>query len=409
MTIIATGIAKQLRYKKEVTMATLPGPTLAQLLRRVTSNLDLQKATYKSNELRPDYQIANFRHGVRSISGTIAGELSVGTYGDFMSSAVRQAWQTIVTTGSIITVAIASTTGLQGTVTRSAGSFLTDGFKIGDVVRMTGWATTAVTANARNFWITNLTATVMTGQFLDGVTVVPAKIAGDSVTIAQAGKKTWMATTAQTNDSYSIEHWFSDIGQSEVFKGCRISDIDIKLPATGFATIGTAFMGIDMVTAQAAYFTAPSAINPGGALASVNGMLFVGGVQVGLVTGMDIKINGTMTTGGVVGQNTNVDIFAGPMEVSGQMTVYFQDAVMRDMFVNETEASLQAVFTTDNTAAADFMAFVLPRIKIGGATKDDGPKGLIMTMPYQALLNLNGGPSLATTLTTLSIQDSTVS
>ncbi|PRC92675.1 phage tail tube protein [Solimicrobium silvestre] len=407
--MIATGIAKLLRYKKETTWGVQASNVGGQALRRVTSNLDLKKATFGSKELRPDFQVADFRHGGRSVDGTISGELSVGTYGDFMGSICRQAWAAKATTGAITTVAAASTVGAQGTFTLSAGSFLAMGFDNGDVVTCTGWTTTGATNNNHNFYLTNVTALVMTGVFLDGVPM-GTKIAGDSVTITQAGKKNYLATSGQVNDSYSIEHWFSDIQQSETFVGCRISSMDIKLPSNGFAMIDTAFMGKDMIPmiTGGPYFTSPASISTGGNLAGVNGQLYVQGNQVGLITGMNIKINANMTSGEVIGSPTRPDVFMGAMDVSGQLTVYFIDNVMRDLFVNETEASVQVVFTSNNTATADFIAFTLPRIKLGGGSKDDGQKGLIMTMPYTALLNIYGGVNLATPYTTLAIQDSRV-
>jgi hypothetical protein len=79
---------------------------------------------------------------------------------------------------------------------------------------------------------------------------------------------------------------------------------------------------------------------------------------------------------------------------------------MRDYFNNETEISVVAAFTTDNTATSDVMVFNMPRVKVGGATKDDGEKGLVMTMPYVALENTAGGSGTSSHLTTISIQDS---
>ena len=76
----ATGVAKQLLYKAESTWGTLAGASGAQRLRRVTSTLSLKKQTYESNEIVDHYQVADFRHGVRSVDGSINGELSPGTY-----------------------------------------------------------------------------------------------------------------------------------------------------------------------------------------------------------------------------------------------------------------------------------------------------------------------------------------
>ena len=404
----STGIAKQLRYKKETNFGVQATASGAQSLRRVTSNLDLKKATYASKEIRPDYQTADFRHGIRSVDGGINGELSCGTYADFIASMCRQAWQTAVNTGAQTNITAAVTSGAAGTFTRAAGSFLTDGFKIGTVVRCTGWTAPAVANNAHNFYITALTATVMTGVYLDAVPMV-AKASGDSVTITEAGKKNWMATTGQVNDSYSIEHWFSDVLLSEVFTGCRVADIDIKLPSTGMASIDIGFMGKDMVPSTgAAYFTSPAAVTTGGTLAAVNGALYVQGVQVAYLTGLNVKMSGNMTSGEVIGSNTRPDIFMGGMDVSGQATLFFTDATMRDMFLNETEASLQAVFTANNLPNADFIAFTMTRVKFGGASKDDGEKGLILTMPFTALIDTAGGTGTNKNSTTISIQDSAV-
>jgi hypothetical protein len=42
-----------------------------------------------------------------------------------------------------------------------------------------------------------------------------------------------MPLTGQTRDSYTIEHFYSDIGQSEVFTGCNVSQMAVKMPSTG--------------------------------------------------------------------------------------------------------------------------------------------------------------------------------
>src|ERR1700677_41156 len=61
----------------------------AQYLRRVSSNLNLKVKTFAATEIRPDLQIATFRQGGKSVSGDIAGELSPGTWFDFMEAVHR--------------------------------------------------------------------------------------------------------------------------------------------------------------------------------------------------------------------------------------------------------------------------------------------------------------------------------
>jgi hypothetical protein len=122
---------------------------------------------------------------------------------------------------------------------------------------------------------------------------------------------------------------------------------------------------------------------------------------------MEVNINGNATSvGGVVGSNVAPDITPGSIAVSGSMTVLLQDATMRDYFVNETEVSVVAAFTTNNTATADVITLTMPVVKVGGATKDDGEKGIIMTMPFTAIENTAGGAGTAHNATTITIQDS---
>lgn len=395
---IAQGVSKQLRYKKESSWGVAPGATGGQQLRRVTSNIDLAKETYGSEEIRTDAQDAEFRHGVRSVTGSINGEVSVGTWNDFYAAALRQAFQTAATTGALINVT-AQTAAPQ--YVRAAGSFLTDGFKVGDVIRWTGW-TVATENNSRNFLITALTATDMTGVHLDG-TAVGAKASGDSVTGTVEGKKTWVPTTGHTNDSFAFEHWYSDIAQDELFLGCKIQDMQVSLPPTGIATVAMNIMGKNIQTGTSAYYTSPAAVTTGGSLASVNGAIYVGGTAVALLTGLDFTITGNTSAEPVVGSNVYPDIFLGRVQVEGNATIFFEDATYRDIFVNETESSIVAVFTADNTATSGFTSFIFPRIKSGGSGKDDGEKGIVQTVPFKALINTSAGASEQTTIV---IQDS---
>jgi len=407
MTGIATGVFKKLSFKKQTavkTVAPAGAAGSAQYMRRVTSTLSLAKATYQSQEILASQQVRDFRHGVRKVEGSISGELSVGGYQKPFESVLRQLVQSAPTSGALTTVTAAVTTGAQGTFTRSGGSFITDGFKVGDVVNWTGWATTGVPNNDHHALIIGLTATVMTVVMINGVAVGP-KAAGDSVTCALVGKRTWVPSSGQTRDYYTIEHWFSDIAQSEVFEDCVFSGANIQLPPSGMATVEFPVMGLNMSTGATEYFTTPAAPPTGGIEASVNGILVINGAAAGIVTGMNVAITGNYSApGGVVGTNVDPDIFPGTLGVTGQLTVLFQDEVFRDMFLNETEASVALVLTATNAANAPFTSFVMPRIKFGGSTKDDGQTGLTQTMPFTALERVDG--STVHLATTIAIQDS---
>lgn len=400
---IADPITKQVRIKKETAWGTAAGTTGGQQLRRVSSDLDLRKQTYESQEIRPDYQISDMRHGVRSVEGSIQGELSPLTYEMLMVAAMRKAWAaTTALTGLSVTIAAS---GAYYTLARSAGDYLASGLKVGDVARLTAGTFNAANLN-NNLLVVGLSTATATVAVLNGSSLV-AEGPIASATLTVTGKRTWIPTTGHTDDSFTIEHWFSDIAQSEVFVGCKLQSLQVNLPPTGMAQITASFMGKDMTTGTAAYFSAPTAITSSGILAAVNGKLRYGSGAVVNVTGLNFTVDAGMSAQPVVGSNTYPDIFAGPVRVSGQITAFFEDATYRDAFVNETEGSLTVALTTNNTAAADFLGFTFPRIKLGAATKSDGGSGgIVLTIPFTALYNSAGGSGTSSEQTTLVIQDS---
>ena len=399
---IATGVAKQLRFKAESAWGTAAGTSGGQVLRRVSSTLDLKKATYESSEIVSHYQVSDFRHGVRSVDGSISGELSPGTYQLMIEAAVRKASAAVTAiTGMSITIA---TSGSNYTITRAAGDFLSGGIKMGMVVRLTAGSFTAGNLN-NNLLVLSLTATVLTVYPLNGSTLT-AEGPIASATLTVPGKYTYAPTSGHTDPSFSVEHWYSDISQSELFTGCKVNSLAMSLPPSGIAKIDIGMMGKDVTTNTSAYYSSPTAASTAGVLAAVNGVVSVSGTRVATLTGLSINVSGGMTAEAVVGANTYPDIFEGRVKVTGQFTAFFENATLRDLFINETEASIVAAFSTGSTNAADFMAISLPRIKVGGASKDDGEKGLVQTFPFTALYYSSGGSGVASEATTMQVHDS---
>jgi Phage tail tube protein len=398
----ASGVFKQVTYKAETTYGVMPAAAAAQAMRRVTSSLNLSKDNYQSNEIRTDFQVSDLRHGLRKVGGTISGELSAKTYADFIAAALKKDF-VAGASATGLSITIGGTAGAW-TITRAAGSWLTDGVKIGDVVRLTAGAFNASNLN-KNILVTGLTATVITGVVLNASTLTTeGPIA--SATLTVFGKKTCVPQTGHTDKSFSIEHWHPDVPASEVFTGCKVSKVSFSLPATGMATTSVEFAGKDATPSNAQYFISPTAATTTGCMAAVNGVVMVGGVSGGTITGMTLDISSAQSGEPGIGSNTTDQQATGRVIVTGQITAKFDSVALRDAFYNETEISAYAVFTANNSANSDFVGFSIGRLKLTGADKDDGEKILIQTIPFQALLNVNGGVALASDLTTISVQDS---
>lgn len=401
--MLSTGINKQVRYKKEVAgqWGVLPGNTGGNVLRRVTANFNLEKETYQSGEIRTDYQIQDMRHGVRSATGSLNAELSPGSYADFFAAALAKSFAA-VTLGAAVSTTV-TVVGSVYKLIRSTGSWITDGVKVGTVVRATGLTATA--DNNKNLLVTAVTATDLTVVPLNGVALT-AQPTGTSVTLSAPGKKTLAPLTGHTDDSFTFEEWYSDIAQSEVFTGCKVNTAALSIPSTGLVTTDFGFMGKDLAqTGTSAYFTAPTAQGTTGIFASVNGVLAINGVAVAVVTDASININRNMQNATVVGSNSIAEMFEGRIAVDGSFSAYFENGTFRDMFKDEVEASLVIALTTSNAANADFVSITLPRIKINSNTKADAEQGIVAQHSFMALLN----PAVAgTEQTTIAIQDSAV-
>ena len=396
----ATGINKTVSYKKETTFGVLPAAADAQTIRRVSSSFNLTKETYQSEEIRTDYQITDLRHGVRSVEGNVSGELSAGTYADFLASALARNW-TAATPSALGYTKILSVGGTY-TITRAIGSYLTDGVRVGNVIRLTGFATAN---NDKNLLVIALTDNEATVIALNSNTLTPETVAYGGAYVV-TGKSTYAPTTGHTDDSYSFESWYSDIGQSEVYVGNKVNTVGIALPATGLTTVELSFMGQDLKqrgTTQ--YFTSPTAQGTNGIFAAVNGALIVNGAPVALVTSANININRNMTSEAVVGSNIKPEIYEGRIVVDGDFSTLFQDGTFAGYFDTEAEISLVIALTANNLPNSEFMSFTLPRLKLSTDTKDDGEKGIVSQNSFQAL---KGTGTNGFEATTIMIQDSSL-
>lgn len=400
---IAQGISKITVFKKQAGLGTPASGSGGQTMRRESSANVLKKDTYANNEIVSHQQSTGKTHGLRSVDISLNGVLSPGTYAAAVGSILRRDF-TALTAITAVSVTIAGTAPTW-TVTRAAGSFLTDGFKIGHVIRLTVGTLNALNIN-KNLLITGLTATVATVRVVNDTNMfAEGPITG--TTITAVGKQTWAPLTAHTRDYYTVEDWQSDITQSELFTDVILGMADYNLPSTGNATINLAGPGLNRSSGAVQILTTPTAETTSNVMAAVNGDLIVNGTVMANVTGLSIKIDGKAANmGAVVGANISPDIQRGIIEVTGQFTAFYQDGVLPGLFDAATQISLVFVIAADSTATSDFISIVIPNITLDGDSKDDGDKAIVRTFPFTARLHPTGGTGTNTEKTIILIQDS---
>lgn len=422
----ASGIFKQLRIAAETTYGTAPAASdaSAYILRRVTCDVSPQIATFRSNEIRPDRQLVTFRHGTEQVRGTLRGELSPGSYKDIFASLLGGTWttgatSTIVTSGNTLTAAAAVANTSPGTFTRASGSWITDGFKIGDIVRLTGSSVAA--NNNRNYRITALTALVMsvgptptTANPSVGLEAVTAgSDSSASVTIAVTGSKLStpdpLAGGTLQDPSFTLEQYFSDQSLYELYTGCKPTDMRLAITPSGLVTADVTFMGHSFSTGSSQYFTSAQNAATTNATSGVVGLIRLADQDIGLVTSLSMTVNGGHTVDPVIGTPFVPFVFPGILDVSGSLSILFYDETYFNAAINETVVDLfLELDLAAGTANSDFLSMVLTNVKLNSVTKDDGPKAIIGTYGFQALKQVNGGTGTAYDATTIGMQDSTL-
>lgn len=402
---LAKGVSKRISYVKEPAAAWGELPTVttgAKQLRRVTSSFNKAVDFIQSAEIRTDYQIADYRGSLTRAEGSLNGELSPGTYAPFFAAALARDFTAGATTTAEVTIAAS---GAFYTITRTAGDFVDDGFYVGNVVRMAGAGLDPQNVG-NNLVILSITPLVITAMTLNKNTlVVEGPIT--AVTLAVVGMQTYAPLSGHTSDSFTIEEWFADVQQSETYTGNKVGSVALQLPTSGYVTADFSFMGKDLVRAEPTeFFTNPAPANNEGLTVSVSGAVLVDGVPAGVITSADFTIDRGLEAANVIGTNYAVEIFDGRINVTGNMSTYFFDGTYRDYFINETPISLVITLTTGSEADAEVISFLLPKVKLGSANKDDGEAGIVSQHSFQALLNDALGTGKPNT--TMLIQDTSL-
>jgi hypothetical protein len=400
--MIASDVNKRLSMKAESVYGQPAGASGAQKLRRADSTLDLSKDMLRSNEVRTTYMAANMRHGVQRVSGTINGELSPGTYAPVFAEKLKREFTAVAAlTGLSLTIG-APTDGVYP-ITRGTGSWLTDGVKRGRVCRFTAGSFT--TSNAgKNLFIVNVTANILYVMVANqSGLVAEGPIA--AATVSFPGKVTYVPTSGHTDKSWNFEHYYSDLDKSELFVGCKSTQIAIGLPPTGQATIGIGVVGQRMIPQDGPYFTSPADETTTGVLSAVNGFCVMDDDRVQNLTGAQITIAENRSGEPVVGSNFVPHLHADMVSVTGQLTAHFDSTDLRDAFLNETNKGVYLLFTESEAPDAGFVAMALPKVKLNGSSKSGRP-GITQTIPFESQENVEGSNTTGTERTNFAIQDS---
>jgi len=363
----------------------------------------LTKAATESNEVRYDGMRTRGRHGIQKTAGTWSAEASLGTFDIIAEALVRDTWSTADLTITEVTGGLTSITTtapappVPSKIIASAGSWITAGLAVGDVVRLNNHVTAA--NNGRNLRIVGLTPT----EISVAETLTLNATADPAFTIVRPGRKLIQSGTQLIKRYFSVEEYEIDIDQSQVMTDFVWGNMRLGMTPNGIVTldvggIGTGQMSVN-TTAGSPTFTAPVASStlP---LAVVDATLRIGGIDVVELTSFDLTMDIAPMSPDVFGSGNikyGPDVFTGQAGIGINMSCLRKDLVFLQDFIAETQYNIHILLVENEVEPKSFVSIYVPNLTFGGVdksayAKEGGPRTQSVPIPMALVGKDLGSP-----------------
>lgn len=214
---------------------------------------------------------------------------------------------------------------------------------------------------------------------------------------------TWTTDVLKTGllrRSYTIERYFGDIAPADKpwhrYLGCEVNTFTLNVPTEGRVNGNFEILGKELALGSALIAGATySASTTTEVMDSFTGTIDEGGASIGIVTEISLSLNNSLNPKFAVGSKKTLRPSIGRSNLTGQITVYFENASLYEKFINESSTSL--AFSIED-AAGNSYDFLLPKIKYTGAQIDVSGEGqILLPLPFQALYDSAEGTNLKIT------------
>lgn len=350
----------------------------------------LQKTAIASRAIRRDGMQLRGRHGSQRTMGGYSGEMLIGGTDDIKEAVMRSTWSaanSVAASGTQLT----SVTTTSGGIIAAAGSFIAQGFRVGDVVRLTGFPDVA--NNNKNRRVSALTTSTM--SFADGL--IPNATPDTTFQITRVGRTLDNpGAGALLKRYFTIEESELDLNGTEVFSDCVWNRYRVSMGADGNVEEETGWMGTGAFQANsgAAVLTSPTEIT-GVPLAAVEATLRYGTTDLIDLTSFDLTIEVPAQAPPVTGpQRVAPDVFLGVQRVSMNLTVMRKDLLPIADFLAENQLSLHFLAAAQGSEPLDFFSAFVGNFTLGDVAKsalsqDAGGRTVQLSVPAE-LVGIDG-------------------
>lgn len=367
----------------------------------------ITKNVYGSNEVRRDGQRTRGRHGLRRVSGTYIVEASLDNMDNLYEAVFQGTWESALTITEATAGLTSITTGTN-TIVASAGSWITAGLRVGDVVRLTGHSTAG--NNSRNIRLTGVTALTLT----TAETLTADAVADTAFTIIRPGQKLICpAAGAAVKTYWTLEEYDGDLDLTEIFSDVVFHMLKFSMQPDGLVVCEIGFTGTGQMTTASAgsapTFTSPTE-STGVPLACVDSTIRYSSTDFVDLTSWDLTIDRGAVAPAVIASVYSPDVFTGNMAVSMNFSMLRSDYGKMTDFLAETALTFHVLAVENESEPKDFLALFVPNFTLGGVdksplSKEAGPRTQTIAVPQDLIGKDTTGGAYDATMVKLQVSN----
>jgi hypothetical protein len=189
--------------------------------------------------------------------------------------------------------------------------------------------------------------------------------------------------TGVTQKSFSIEEGFTDIPAYIVSRGMVVDGFDLSARPDAMVTGSIRFQGQAVEAPSGTPLDAtPDAATTTEPFTTYEGSISVDGTPVGIVSGIDLAIANGLDPKFPVFAQEAYRMGYGRSNVSGSLTVFFDNTDLLTKALNETAIALVVTF---EDIAGNQIRVTLPNVKLGDESRNVTENDITESLPFQAL------------------------
>ena len=339
----------------------------------VSNTIDTSKTEITEQDIRGDRQEVFSRHGNVSVGGTLNTGLRHSNYDDLFESLF---FNTFDTSASAVTAAADisaddATNSFQSTST----DFTTLGLVVGQYVKVSGFQTLTNTTNNGVFKVMAIASNELTVQEDVSDEAAPGSVDIEPLKFLDIGL---------SHQSFTMQKFFGRTGLYQVLRGCLVDSVAVNVNQDQAVTTDWNILGLEETfgTNTIAADTDPDDPVQRDPMVHIEGTIFEGGVERGVITSATINMANNVDPAFVIGKTFAEDLSYGNAQISGTFDAFFDDDNLKNKFLNETETSLQLKLTDKS----NFVVIDLPRVKVNSATLPvNDPGRVVQSVEFRAL------------------------